>query len=59
MIRRCVFICWLLFRSFLLHSSPTAAQSQKPVSSYGGLHYEMEGLVNTPAVSGYENQARG
>jgi putative aminopeptidase FrvX len=56
MIRRCVFICWLLFGSFLLHSSPTAAQSPKPVSSYGGLPYQLEELVNMPAVSGYENQ---
>src|SRR5580700_7556112 len=56
MIRRCVFICWLLFGSFLLHSSPTAAQSPKDVSSYGGLPYRLEELVNLPAVSGYENQ---
>ncbi len=56
MIRRCVFICWLLFSSSLLHSHSAAAQSPKAVSSYGGLSYQLEELVNTPAVSGYENQ---
>src|SRR5271156_5063827 len=45
-----------LFYIFLLHSSPAAAQSQKPAVSYGALTYELEQLVNTPAVSGYENQ---
>jgi putative aminopeptidase len=56
MIRRCVFICWLLFGGFLLHFYSAAAQSPKAVNSYGGLAYQLEELVNTPAVSGYENQ---
>src|SRR5271168_4594110 len=47
---------YFIFSAFLLHCSSTAAQSQKPASSYGGLTYQLEELVNTPAVSGYENQ---
>ncbi|MGD0425185.1 MAG: M20/M25/M40 family metallo-hydrolase [Candidatus Acidiferrales bacterium] len=51
------FRVWLLlvFVSFL-HTSPTVGQSPNPLSSYGGLPYQLEELVNTPAVSGYENQ---
>ena len=49
------FLPFLFFIS-LLYSSPTGAQSQKPVSSYGGLPYQLGEFVNTPAVSGYENQ---
>src|SRR5271170_1451191 len=45
-----------LFFVWLLQSSPAVGQSQKPASSYGGLTYQLEELVNTPAVSGYENQ---
>jgi len=45
-----------LLAVFLLRSSPAVGQSQKPASSYGGLTYQLEELVNTPAVSGYENQ---
>src|SRR5271169_5491711 len=45
-----------LFFVWLLQSSPAGGQSQKPASSYGGLTYQLEELVNTPAVSGYENQ---
>src|SRR5271169_899143 len=45
-----------LFFVWLLRSSPAVGQSQKPASSYGGLTYQLEELVNTPAVSGYENQ---
>src|SRR5580658_3384763 len=49
-------VFWLLLSIFLLHSSPADAQSAKPAPSYGGLPYQLEALVNTPAVSGYENQ---
>ena len=54
--RRCSLFLLFLSCVFLLHSSPAAAQSQKPAVSYGALTYELEQLVNTPAVSGYENQ---
>ena len=53
---RLVHIIWQLFPIFLLYSSPTAAQSQKPAVPYRALSYELEQLVNTPAVSGHENQ---
>jgi putative aminopeptidase FrvX len=45
-----------IFSAFLLHSSPAAGQAQKPAGSYGTLPDQLEELVNTPAVSGYENQ---
>ena len=54
--QRVVRAFWSLVSIFLLHSSPAIGQSQKPVSSYGGLPYQLGELVNTPAVSGYENQ---
>ena len=54
--RRFVFLFWLLIPTFLLHAFPAAAQSPKPVSSYGELPDPLEQLVSTPAVSGYENQ---
>jgi putative aminopeptidase len=44
------------FCVFVLRTSPAAAQSQKPAGSYGALSHQLEQLVNTPAVSGYENQ---
>ena len=47
---------WLLFIMLLLHWSLAVAQSPKPAGSYGGLPDQLEALVNTPAVSGYENQ---
>jgi putative aminopeptidase FrvX len=50
-----LFFCFVS-SAFLLHSFSTAGQSPKPVNSYGGLPYQLEELVNTPAVSGYENQ---
>jgi putative aminopeptidase len=54
---RAFFRVWLLFVFVcFLHTSRTVGQSPKPVSSYGGLPYQLEELVNTPAVSGYENQ---
>jgi len=46
----------LLLSIFLVHSSGVDAQSPKPATSYGGLPFQLEGLVNAPAVSGYENQ---
>jgi putative aminopeptidase FrvX len=52
-------VCPLLSFLFLLgvlHCYPTAGQSPKPVGAHGGLPYPLEELVNTPAVSGYENQ---
>jgi putative aminopeptidase FrvX len=54
--RRLVLFFWILFPIFLLHSFPTAGQSPRPVSSYSGLPHQLEELVNTPGVSGYENQ---
>src|SRR5271156_4407041 len=50
------FVLGFLLAVFLRRSSPAVGQSQKPASSYGGLTYQLEELVNTPAVSGYENQ---
>jgi putative aminopeptidase len=49
-------VFWLLSSILLLHSSPAIGQSSKPASPYGGLPYQLAELVNTPAVSGYENQ---
>jgi putative aminopeptidase FrvX len=46
----------LLLSIFLVHSSGVDAQSPKPATSYGGLPFQLEELVNAPAVSGYENQ---
>jgi putative aminopeptidase FrvX len=40
----------------LLHCYPTAGQAPKPVGAQAGPPYPLEELVNTPAVSGYENQ---
>src|SRR5580704_8977811 len=54
--QRVVRACYLLASVFLLHSSPAVGQSQIPVRSYGSLPNELEELVATPAVSGYENQ---
>jgi len=54
--RRFVRLLLFLFFIRVLNSSPTAGQSPKPASSYGGLPYQLGELVNTPAVSGYENQ---
>ncbi len=45
-----------IFSAILLHTARVAGQSQIPVGTYGSLQNEMEGLVETPAVSGYENQ---
>jgi|HubBroStandDraft_6_1064221.scaffolds.fasta_scaffold14182_4 putative aminopeptidase len=47
---------WSLVSIFLLHSSPAIGQSQIPLGTYGSLQNELEDLVETPAVSGYENQ---
>src|SRR5580704_17040895 len=54
--QRVVRACYLLASVFLLHSSPAVGQSQIPVRSYGSLPNELEELVATPAVSGYESQ---
>ena len=51
--------CCLMFSLFLLQSFPAAGQSANPSSSYGGLPGQLEELVNTPAVSGYETQLAG
>jgi putative aminopeptidase FrvX len=48
-------VCFI-FWAFFLDSSPTAGQSPQPAGSYGALPYQLGELVNTPAVSGYENQ---
>jgi putative aminopeptidase FrvX len=45
-----------LFLLGLLHGYPTAGQSPKPVGVQAAPAYPLEELVNTPAVSGYENQ---
>jgi putative aminopeptidase len=45
-----------LFLLGLLHSYPTAGQAPKPVGAQAGPPYPLEELVNTAAVSGYENQ---
>ena len=49
-------VFWLVVSILLLHSSRAIGQSLKPTSSYAGLPHQLEELVNTPAVSGYENQ---
>jgi putative aminopeptidase FrvX len=48
----------LLFLSFalLLHSSPAVAQAPKTAGSSAAFPIELQEFVNTPAVSGYENQ---
>jgi putative aminopeptidase len=46
----------LLFLLGFLRSYPTFGQSPKPAGSHGGLPYQLQELVGTPAVSGYENQ---
>jgi len=55
--KRIVFLmpCFI-FSAFLLHPAPVAGQSQIPIGTYGSLQNELEDLVETPAVSGYENQ---
>jgi putative aminopeptidase len=45
-----------IFSAFLLQSSPAGGQTPKPVDSHGALPFQLQELVNTPAVSGYENQ---
>ena len=54
--QRVVLVVWFLVSIFLLHSSPAVAQSQKPAGVYRALPHQLEELVNTPAVSGYENR---
>ncbi len=54
--RRFVLLFWLLIPNFLLHSSSAVGQSQIPTGTYGSLRNEVEDLVETPAVSGYEFQ---
>src|SRR5271156_6646639 len=49
-------VFWLLFFVFLLHPAPVVGQSQIPKGTYGALQNELEDLVGTSAVSGYENQ---
>jgi putative aminopeptidase FrvX len=46
----------LLAAVFLLHPAPVAAQSQIPAGTRGALPDLLQKLVETPAVSGYENQ---
>jgi putative aminopeptidase FrvX len=46
------FFSWALF----LHSYPTSGQSQEPAGSHDAISYPLKQLVETPAVSGYENQ---
>ena len=54
---RCYFpVLLLLFSVGLLHSSPAAGQSAKAEGANGVVSHPLEELVNTPAVSGYENQ---
>jgi putative aminopeptidase len=54
--RPIVSIFYFLFSIFLLRSPCAAAQSQIPPGEHGALPSEMEELVATPAVSGYETQ---
>ena len=54
--RRFVLLFWLLIPNFLLNSSSAVGQSQIPTGTYGSLRNEVEDLVETPAVSGYEFQ---
>ncbi len=54
--RRFFRLSLFVFFICLLHSSRTFGQSPNPAGSYGALPYQLEQLVNTPAVSGYENQ---
>jgi len=42
--------------ALLLHSSPVAAQVQAQGRPYGALQERLDELVDTPGVSGYENQ---
>lgn len=49
-------ISCLLFSIFAFDFSPTAAQSQIPPGAQSAPPVELEQLVATPAVSGYENQ---
>jgi putative aminopeptidase len=54
--RRALPIFYFLFSVFALRASPAVAQSQIPPGTHGALPFEMEELVATPAVSGYETQ---
>jgi putative aminopeptidase FrvX len=55
--KRGVFLIFsFIFSAFLLQSSPAGGQSPKPVDSHGALPFQLQELVETPAVSGYENQ---
>jgi putative aminopeptidase len=54
--RRSLAIFCFLFSIFFFHRSPSAAQSQIPLGAHGALPTELEQFVETPAVSGYENQ---
>jgi len=55
--KRSAFLAFcFIFSVLILHPSPVVAQSQKPAGTYGALPHQLEELVNTPAVSGYENQ---
>jgi putative aminopeptidase FrvX len=54
---RCYFpALLLLFSVGLLYPSPAAGQSAKAEGANGAVSHQLEELVNTPAVSGYENQ---
>jgi putative aminopeptidase len=54
--RRLFTFLLILFFIRLTHSSPSVGQSQQPVRSYAGLSHQLQELVDTPGVSGYENQ---
>jgi putative aminopeptidase FrvX len=54
--QRFVHVFCLLFSILLLHSSPAVGQSQIPLGTYGSLQNQLKELVETPAVSGYEDQ---
>jgi putative aminopeptidase FrvX len=54
--RRFILFFWMLFPVFLLHSSPAAERSQELAGSHGAISYPLQQLVDTPAVSGYENR---
>jgi putative aminopeptidase FrvX len=55
--RRSVLLVFCIISSaFLLLSFLLAAQSQEPADSRGTISYPLKQLVDTPAVSGYENQ---
>ena len=56
MIRCRVGIFLLLFSGFLLHSSFAAAQSPQTAGASDAIVSSLREFVDTPAVSGYENQ---